>query len=41
MSIQADETFEKAILLEKEAQIEKAKSIYEDIPPRVTDETLL
>ena len=38
---QADETFDKGILLEKEAQFEKAKAIYEDLFRHVTDETVL
>jgi trimethylamine--corrinoid protein Co-methyltransferase len=38
---QADETFSKGILLEKEAQFEKAKAIYEDLFRHVTDETFL
>ena len=38
---QADETFGKAILLEKEAEFEKAKAIYEDLFRHVTDEKVL
>jgi trimethylamine--corrinoid protein Co-methyltransferase len=38
---QADETFGKGILLEKEAEFEKAKAIYEDLFRHVTDETVL
>ncbi|MGD8522452.1 MAG: trimethylamine--corrinoid methyltransferase, partial [Desulfobacterales bacterium] len=38
---QADKTFSKGILLEKEAQFEKAKAIYEDLFRHVTDETFL
>jgi trimethylamine--corrinoid protein Co-methyltransferase len=38
---QADETFNKGLLLEKEAQFEKAKSTYEEILHHVTDETIL
>ena len=41
MKKQADETFGKGLLLEKEAQFEKAKAIYEDLFRHVTDETLL
>jgi hypothetical protein len=41
MKKQADETFDKGILLEKEAEFEKAKAIYEDIFRHVTDETVL
>jgi trimethylamine--corrinoid protein Co-methyltransferase len=41
MKKQADETFEKGISLEKEAQFEKAKTIYEDIFRHVSDEALL
>ncbi|MCA1794442.1 MAG: trimethylamine methyltransferase family protein [Desulfobacteraceae bacterium] len=41
MNKQADETFYKGILLEKEAQFEKAESIYEDILHHATDETIL
>jgi trimethylamine--corrinoid protein Co-methyltransferase len=41
MKKQADETFGKAILFEKEAQFEKAKVIYEDLFHHVTDETIL
>ncbi len=41
MSKLADETFNKGILLEKEAQFEKAKFTYEDILHHVTDETVL
>ena len=41
MTEQADETFGKGILLEKEAQFEKAKAIYEDLFRHVTDETVL
>ncbi len=41
MKKQADKTFSKGILLEKEAQFEKAKAIYEDLFHHVTDETLL
>ena len=41
MNEQAGETFDKRILLEKEAQFEKAKTIYEDIFRNVTDETVL
>ncbi|WP_300464927.1 trimethylamine methyltransferase family protein [Desulfobacula sp.] len=37
----AQETFDKGITLEKEAQFGKAKVIYEDIFSHVTDETLL
>jgi trimethylamine--corrinoid protein Co-methyltransferase len=40
MKKQADETFGKGILLEKEAQFEKAKAIYEDLFRHVTDETV-
>ena len=38
---QADVTFDKGILLEKEAEFEKAKAIYEDLFRHVTDKTLL
>lgn len=38
---QADVTFDKGILLEKEAEFEKAKAIYEDLFRHVTDETVL
>ncbi|MGB5620518.1 MAG: trimethylamine methyltransferase family protein [Desulfobacterales bacterium] len=38
---QADATFGKGILLEKEAEFEKAKAIYEDLFRHVTDETVL
>lgn len=38
---QADEIFDKGILLEKEAEFEKAKAIYEDLFRHVTDERLL
>ena len=38
---QTDETFNKGIRLEKEAQFEKAKSTYEEILHHVTDETIL
>jgi trimethylamine--corrinoid protein Co-methyltransferase len=38
---QADETFGKGIGLEKEAEFEKAKAIYEDLFRHVTDETVL
>ncbi len=41
MNKQADETFNKGILLEKKAQFEKAKSTYEDILHHLTDETIL
>ncbi|MGD9260603.1 MAG: trimethylamine methyltransferase family protein [Desulfobacterales bacterium] len=41
MSKHADEIFNKEILLEKEAQFEKAKSNYEDILHHATDETIL
>jgi hypothetical protein len=41
MNKHADEIFNKAILLEKEAQFEKAKSTYEDILHHATDETIL
>lgn len=41
MSKQVEETFNKAILLENEAQFEKARSIYEDILHHATDETIL
>ena len=41
MSRQVEETFNKAILLENEAQFEKARSIYEDILHHATDETIL
>ena len=41
MKKQADEIFNKGILLEKEAQFEKAKSTYEDILHHATDETIL
>ena len=41
MKNQADETFGKGILLEKEAQFEKAKAIYEDLFRHVTDKTFL
>jgi len=41
MSKQADETFDKGILLEKEAHFEKAKAIYDDLFRHVTDETVL
>ena len=41
MNKHADETFNKGILLEKEAQFEKAKSTYEDILHHATDETIL
>ena len=37
----ADVTFGKGILLEKEAEFEKAKAIYEDLCCHVTDETVL
>ncbi len=40
MNKQADETFDKGILLEKKAQFEKAKSIYEDLLHHVNDETI-
>jgi hypothetical protein len=38
---QADETFGWGIGLEKEAEFEKAKAIYEDLSRHVTDETVL
>lgn len=38
---QADETFDKGIRLEKEAEFEKAKAIYEDLFRHVTDEGVL
>ena len=38
---QADESFAKGILLEKEARFQEAKAIYEDILGHVTDETVL
>jgi trimethylamine--corrinoid protein Co-methyltransferase len=38
---QAEETFGKGILLEKEAEFENAKAIYEDLLRHVTDETVL
>jgi len=41
MNEQAGETFDKGILLEKEAQFEKAKTIYDDIFRHVTDERVL
>ncbi|MFO7817714.1 MAG: trimethylamine methyltransferase family protein [Desulfovibrionales bacterium] len=41
MSNQAEENFEKGILLEKEARFEKAKSVYENILFHATDETIL
>jgi trimethylamine---corrinoid protein Co-methyltransferase len=41
MNEQAGESFDKGILLEKEAQFEKAKTIYEDILHHVTDEAVL
>ena len=41
MKKQADEIFGKGLLLEKEAQFEKAKAIYEDLFRHVTDETIL
>ena len=41
MKKQADETFGKGILLENEAQFEKAKAIYEDLFRHVTNETVL
>jgi trimethylamine---corrinoid protein Co-methyltransferase len=41
MNEQAGETFDKGIHFEKEAQFERAKTIYEDIFRHVTDETLL
>lgn len=41
MNKQVDETVNKAILLENEAQFEKARSIYEDILHHATDETIL
>ena len=41
MKKQAKETFARGILLENEAQFEKAKAIYEDFFHHVTDETFL
>jgi trimethylamine--corrinoid protein Co-methyltransferase len=41
MKERADETFGMGILLEREAQFEKAKAIYEDLFRHVTDETVL
>ena len=41
MNKMAHETFDKGIILEKEAQFDKAKVIYEDIFCHVTDETVL
>ncbi len=41
MNNQADETFNQGLRLEKEAQFEKAKSIYEDLFSHVTDEAVL
>ena len=41
MNEQAGETFDKGILLEKEAEFGKAKKIYKDIFRHVTDETVL
>ena len=41
MNIKAHETFHKGITLEKEAQFDKAKVIYEDLLSHVTDETVL
>jgi trimethylamine--corrinoid protein Co-methyltransferase len=38
---QADETFGKAILLEKKAEFEKAKAIYDDLSRHVYDERVL
>jgi len=38
---QADVTFDTGILLEKEAEFEKARAIYEDLIHHVTDETVL
>ena len=38
---QADETFGKGILLEKEAEFEKAKAIYEDLLRHATDDAVL
>ena len=38
---QADETFDKGIRLEKQAEFEKAKAVYDDLQRHVTDETLL
>ena len=41
MSQKANENFDRGICLEKEAQFEKAKAIYEDLLGHVTDETIL
>jgi trimethylamine--corrinoid protein Co-methyltransferase len=41
MNKQADETFYRGILLEKEAEFEKAKSLYEDILQHAADKTIL
>ena len=41
MSKKAHDTFDKGILLEKEAQFDKAKAIYDDILGHATDETVL
>jgi trimethylamine--corrinoid protein Co-methyltransferase len=41
MNKQIEETFNKGILLEKEAQFEQANSVYEDILQHATDETIL
>jgi trimethylamine--corrinoid protein Co-methyltransferase len=41
MSHAADQTFGRGILFEKEAQFERAKTIYEDISKHVADETVL
>ena len=41
MNKKAHETFNKGIILEKEAQFDKAKAIYKDIFSHVTDETVL
>ena len=40
MKTQADETFDKGLLLENEAKFEKAKDIYEDLFDHVTDQAL-
>lgn len=41
MSIRANEAFNNGILLEKKAQFEKAKAIYEDLLHHTNDETIL
>ena len=40
MKLKAQETFHKGITLEKEAQFDKAKAIYEDLFSHVSDETV-